>query len=106
LNHVSGRRGPEIWDVVAAWGQESFADRRTELHAVMSGGDRVMVWVTVSARHVGNGFPRMAGLPVHGNRVTWSQVHVFRIADGRVTEHWAVRDDAAMLDQLSTEGPR
>jgi hypothetical protein len=31
----------------------------------------------VRARHVGNGFPRMAGLPVRGNRVTWSQVHVF-----------------------------
>jgi len=100
VDHVSGRSGPGIWDVVAGWGEASFADRRTELHAVMSDGDRVMVWITAHATHIGNGFPRMAGLPVHGNQVTWSQVHIFRIADGQVIEHWAVRDDAALMDQL------
>jgi hypothetical protein len=27
-------------------------------------------------------------------------VHIFRIRDGMITEHWAVRDDVAMFQQL------
>jgi predicted ester cyclase len=99
LDHVSGRTGPDIWDVVAGWMAESFADLSVDLHAVMSDGDRVMVWVTMHGRHVGSAFPRLRGLPALGNRITWAQVHVFRVVAGRVTEHWAVRDDAALLDQ-------
>jgi hypothetical protein len=26
--------------------------------------------------------------------------HVYRVADGRIREHWAVRDDLGMLRQL------
>ena len=100
VDHMSGRTGPGIWDVVDAWNEESFADRRVELHAVMGDEDRVMVWITLHARHVGSGFPRLKGLPVLGNPVVWSQVHFFRVQDGLVTEHWAVRDDAALLDQV------
>jgi predicted ester cyclase len=99
LDHVSGR-GPEIWDVVAGWMAESFADLSVDLNAVMGDGDRVMVWVTVHGRHVGSTFPRLRGLPALGNPITWAQVHVFRVVDARVTEHWAVRDDAALLDQV------
>jgi hypothetical protein len=29
-----------------------------------------------------------------------AQVHIFRLAEGLVGEHWAVRDDAAMLDAV------
>jgi predicted SnoaL-like aldol condensation-catalyzing enzyme len=99
LDHVSGR-GPEIWDVVAGWIAESFADVTVDLHAVMSDGDRVMVWITVHGRHVGSAFPRLRDLPALGNQTSWSQVHFFRVSDGLVTEHWAVRDDAALVDQV------
>jgi predicted ester cyclase len=100
VDHVSGM-GPEIWDIVAAWTAESFADTRVDLNAVMSGGDRVMVWITARGQHIGSAFPRLRGLPVLGNEICWNQVHIFRVCDGMVTEHWAVRDDAAMLDQVA-----
>jgi predicted ester cyclase len=103
VDHVSGRTGPEIWDTVAAWGAESFDERRADLKAVMTDGDRVMVWITMYGRHIGNAFPRLVGLPVRGNRITWNQVHVFRVIGNTVTEHWAVRDDAALLDQVRAE---
>jgi predicted ester cyclase len=59
-----------------------------------------VVWFTAHGRHVGNGFPRLRGLPIKGNPVAWPQVHIFRLDEGTVVEHWAVRDDAAMLDAV------
>jgi lactoylglutathione lyase len=97
-DNVSQTRGLGIFDVVSTWLDVSFADRSVELHLVTHSDDTVMTWFTVHGRHVGNGFPRLEGLPVNGNLVAWPQVHIFRLADGLVVEHWAVRDDAALLD--------
>lgn len=67
----------------------------------MSDGDRVMVWYTQHGRHIGDGFPRLRGCTVTGAQVAWSQLHVFRVQDGKVVEHWAVRDDYGMLEQIN-----
>jgi hypothetical protein len=56
----------------------------------------------VHGTHVGNGFPRLIGQPVCGKTVSWIQVHIFRLAIGLVVEHWAVRDDASLLDQIGS----
>jgi predicted ester cyclase len=98
---VSGRRGLDIFAVVRRWLVESFAERSVQLHLVTHTDDTVMMWQTVRGRHVGNGFPRLEGLPVKGNPVTWPQVHIFRLESGVVVEHWAVRDDAALLDSAT-----
>jgi predicted ester cyclase len=100
VDHVSGRTGREIWRIVGKWAAESFADVRVEVHSVMTEGDRVMIWYTLSAKHVGNGFPFLAGLPVTGREVSWDGVHFFRVADGQLVEHWAVRGDLALIRQL------
>lgn len=50
--------------------------------------------------HIGNGFPRMADLAVTGVQIAWTQVHILRIEGGKAVEHWAVRDDFAMLEQI------
>ena len=60
-----------------------------------------MIWYTMRGQHIGNGFPRLKGLPIKGNRITWPQVHIFRLEDDLVVEHMAVRDDAAMLDSVT-----
>lgn len=100
IDNVSGQRGLAIFDVVGAWLDASFADRSVEHHATMFDSDRVMVWYTAHGRHVGNGFPRMAGLRVTGARIAWPQLHVFRVEQGLVVEHWAVRDDFGMLEGI------
>jgi lactoylglutathione lyase len=41
----------------------------------------------------------MAGCQVSGAEVAWPQLHVFRVEDGLVVEHWAVRNDYGMLEQ-------
>ena len=97
-DNVNGQRGLEVFPVVAGWLADSFADRRLDLNLVAHTDDTVMVWCTMHARHVGDSHPRLRGVPGKGNAITWPQVHVFRFAEGLVVEHWAVRDDLALLD--------
>jgi SnoaL-like domain len=100
FDNVSGRRGLGISGVVREWLDQSLADRSAELHLVTHTQDTVVIWYTVRGRHIGNGFPRLADKPVKGNAVTWPQVHVFRLEAGLVVEHWAIRDDAALIDSV------
>ena len=44
----------------------------------------------------------MRGHVVSGAEVAWAQLHVFRVQEGKVVEHWAIRDDYAMLEQLTS----
>jgi predicted ester cyclase len=100
-DNVSRQRGLHIFTVVAGWFAESFAERSVEIHLVTHTDDTVMAWYTVRGRHIGNGFPRLEGLPVKNNPIAWPQVHIFRLENGLVVEHWAVRDDAALLDSVT-----
>jgi predicted ester cyclase len=100
LDHVSGQRGTDIFAVVQRWGNETFADVAVEVHAIMTNADLVSIWFTTEATHIGNTFPILRGRPVTGRRLRWQAVHIFRLADGKLAEHWAVRDDLGLLRQI------
>ena len=40
------------------------------------------------------------GIEPTGKRVSPQQSHWFRVVDGKVAEHWAVRDDLGTLRQV------
>jgi lactoylglutathione lyase len=101
FDNVSGQAGLGIFQVVGEWMDQSFDQRSVELHLVTRSDDMVVIWYTVRGRHIGNGFPRLAGRPIKRNAITWPQVHIFRLSDGLVIEHWAVRDDATLLDSVN-----
>lgn len=100
VDHVSGRTGWEIWRMVGRWHAESFADLRVEVRSVMAEDDRVMIWTTTTGKHIGNGFPFLAGKPITGREVSWDGVHFFRVENNQLAEHWAVRNDLALIRQL------
>ena len=35
-----------------------------------------------------------------GKQFSVEHIHIYRIADGRIAEHWVVRDDLAMMQQI------
>lgn len=39
-----------------------------------------------------------------GKRIAVELVHIFRIRDGEIIEHWAVRDDLGLMKQLGVIG--
>ena len=77
---------------------QAFSDQRWEIHDVLADGDRVALRCTHSGVHTGEVF----GLPATGRRFAYKQMHIVRILDGRAVEHWAVRDDASLMRQLTS----
>ncbi|SBW18683.1 hypothetical protein FDG2_0769 [Candidatus Protofrankia californiensis] len=47
------------------------------------------------------------GVRAVGQRVTWRHIHWFRMSDGKIVEHDAIRDDRGLLRQLgmNVRGP-
>jgi lactoylglutathione lyase len=39
-------------------------------------------------------------LRVTGKAAAWRFIHIWRVADGTIVEHWACRDDMALVEQL------
>jgi len=39
-------------------------------------------------------------MPATGARATWSEIHIGRVADGQLVEHWGLADQLGMLVQL------
>ena len=78
------------------WLKGAFSERRYEVHQVLGEGDTVVVHCTFHARHTGE----FMGLAPTNRPVAVRQVHIVRFQDGKAIEHWAVRDDLALLGQL------
>ena len=56
----------------------------------------VMAAATMTGEHTGT----FNGIEPTGKRINHKQVHIFKVADGRITHHRAVRDDLGLLLQL------
>ncbi len=75
---------------------QGLADARFVVEDMIAEGDRVAVRVTASATQVGE----FMGLPASGRTYTIGEIHIFRIRDGRVTEHWHQFDQMGLMRQL------
>jgi steroid delta-isomerase-like uncharacterized protein len=63
---------------------------------VIAEGDEVAVRLTASGTQTGS----FMGMPPSGRRYTIPEIHIFRIRDGKVSEHWHAFDSAALIAQL------
>ena len=104
-------RGPAAFYATALWLREAFADLALEVHDAAADGDLVVLHVTMSGRHVRpfvsydlEARPAQA-FPPTGKRFATTQSHWCRIADGKLVEHWANRDDLGMSMQLGWAPP-
>jgi predicted ester cyclase len=76
------------------------SDPRFEIHDLIAEGDRVAARLTSSARHTGT----FMGLEPSGNRYTIDEIHIFRIRNGQLSEHWHAFDTMTLMRQLRGEG--
>jgi predicted ester cyclase len=60
-------------------------------------GDRVAVRLSASATQTGE----LMGMAPSGRRYTIGEIHIFRVADGRIVEHWHQYDQPGLVRQLT-----
>lgn len=102
-DYVNHNRMPDIspgragLEQVVRMVREGFPDFRYTVQRVLAAGDEVVLHVTAQGTHEGLLFHR---IPPTGKQATWSEMHWFRVQDGRLAEHWGCRDDAGMMRQL------
>jgi steroid delta-isomerase-like uncharacterized protein len=75
---------------------KGLADARFTIEDMIAEGDRVAVRVTARATQVGE----FMGLPPSGKTYTIGEIHIFRIRDGKVVEHWHQFDQLGLMRQL------
>jgi predicted ester cyclase len=116
VNHGSGRAGqqppPGPAGVAAVFRslQIAFPDRRWQIDDLIAEGDAVACRLTVSGTYGEIPLIPVEGAmlmttPPTGRPYAVQHVHVFRLADGKVAEHRAVRDDLGLLLQLGVIAP-
>ena len=76
--------------------KKAFPDLRYTIDDVIDGGDRIVHRLTASGTMKGD----FAGMPATGKYATWTEIHIGRVVNGRLTEHWGVIDQLSMLIQL------
>jgi steroid delta-isomerase-like uncharacterized protein len=76
--------------------QAGLSDVSMTVEDTVSEADRVAVRLTSRARQSGE----FMGMPATGKSYEIEEMHLFRVADGKIAEHWHVADIAGMLRQL------
>jgi steroid delta-isomerase-like uncharacterized protein len=88
--------GPEAVKRLVTMLRNAFPDHHTSIEDMLAEGDKVTMRATYSGTHEGD----FMGIPPTGERFVQNQVHIMRFADGKVVEHWGVRDDLGQMQQL------
>jgi predicted ester cyclase len=75
----------------------AFPDVVVKEEDLVAAGDRVVERSSASATHKGS----MMGEKPTNKRVAWSEIHIYRLKDGKICEHWA---EIAMMELLQQVG--
>jgi predicted ester cyclase len=81
---------------IVAYFRSAFPDLEFRIDALIAEGDRVVACTTMVGTQRGEFF----GIPPTGKSVTVPGIHILRIAEGRIAEHWGVNDDLSLMRQL------
>jgi lactoylglutathione lyase len=100
VQHAAGPQGRDGFRQTVATLDHDLDHPTATVHRVVTQDDLVVVHLTMHGRHVASSMPLLAGLPPTGREIEWDFIHIWRVADGSVAEHWACRDDVGLLAQV------
>jgi predicted ester cyclase len=103
--------GPAAAEATALWLRAAFSELAWEINDVVAERDLVVVHCTMTGRHTGEfiAYDEHAAVdevfPPTRREFASTQTHWIRVTDGRMSEHWANRDDLGMAKQLGWVPP-
>lgn len=74
----------------------AFPDGRHTLEEVIAEGDKVVTCGIFIGTHQGD----LMGIPSTAKQVKFSVVHIDRVVNGKIVEHWGQGDTFALMQQL------
>ena len=74
----------------------AFPDLHYTVEDWIEAGDKYVSRVSASGTMRGD----FAGMPATNKHATWTEIHIGRVADGRLVEHWGLVDQLGMFVQL------
>ncbi|MGO8947697.1 MAG: ester cyclase [Ktedonobacterales bacterium] len=80
---------------VTMW-RGAFPDLHLTVEDVVAEGETVVVRATARGTMRGD----FQGMKATGKTATWTEIHIGRLAAGKVSEHWAAIDQLGALQQL------
>jgi predicted ester cyclase len=93
-------RGPEEFVDTVKKLRAAFSDLHYEEQESIASNDKVVLLMIVTGKHTGDFF----GIPPKGNNFSYQAAHISRIADDKIVEHKAIRDDLRFMMQLGVIG--
>jgi steroid delta-isomerase-like uncharacterized protein len=96
IGHTWGNADKEGLKAAMDRVSKGLADAHFQIDDMIAEEDRVAVRLTASARQVGE----FMGMPPSGRSYEIGEIHVFRVRDGKVSEHWHQFDQRGLMQQL------
>jgi lactoylglutathione lyase len=100
VNHAAGPQGRDGLKTILRTIETDLGPTEIEQHHLIADGDFVVQHVTLHGTHRASTMPLLGDAPVTGRSAAWTFIHIWRVADGMLVEHWACRDDMGLLEQL------
>ena len=75
--------------------RSAFPDLRYTVEDAIDTGDKIVHRLTASGTMKSD----FLGIPATGTRATWTEIHIGRVDNGQLVEHWGLVDQMGMLVQ-------
>ena len=99
VHHLKDPRLPPGRDAMKLLGQlvtAAFPNVQVTVEDLLADGNFVIERTTARATHTGE----FNGVPATDRPVTWTEIHIYRLRDGKVTELWSEIDFLSLIGPL------
>lgn len=97
--HLAGITKPLNWEDFKQFGMSfylAFSQGEHTFDQVIVSGDKVVTHGTFTAKHLGV----FQGIPPTGKQINLSVMHIDRVENGKIVEHWGQGDALGLMQQL------
>ena len=93
--------GPEGFKQFVTMFRSAFPDLHVTIEDLIAEGDKLVAQVSTTGTHKGE----FMGIAPTGKQIEMGEVHILRMASGKMVEHWGIEDQLGMMMQLGVVPP-